>query len=113
MYQGVVREKGSLGFEVLRYVVNSWGDKLDPCGTHVLIVLKPDVLLPAFTRKFLLNRKDFMVFVSCDGTPVWVSWKISPSCQTLSNAFSMPSRTAVVFDSLVCVICDVVDRVKQ
>lgn len=68
---------------------NSSGEMQDPCGTPAAITVGDDRVLSILTRKVLPGKKDFSRLTRWLGTPDLMSLKIRPSCQTLSNAFTV------------------------
>jgi len=76
---------------------NRWEDKLEPWGKLALTSRLVKVSSPILTKKFRSYKKNWIIFVSWEGIPVWIILYISPSCQILLNAISiLRNATAVL-----------------
>ena len=76
--------------------MKSKGPSTDPCGTPASIFLVVDVVSSILTLNVRLVRYDSVMFVIAGGIPLTFILQRSPSCHTLSKAFSISRKIAPV-----------------
>lgn len=60
------------------------------------MILLEEEEMSTLTYDFRFIRKDLMMLISWQGTRIDITLNIKPECQTLSKAFLMSKRIAVV-----------------
>lgn len=78
------------------YDINNIGERHDPWGTPAIGVLGDEKAEPTRTEYVLSELNDCTILTNDGGTCNWRSLYSSPSCHTLSNAFSKSKNTAAV-----------------
>ena len=81
------------------YDMNRIGERQDPWGTPAIGVLGVEKSEPTRTEYVLSKLNDCTRLTTEGGTCSWSSLYSSPSCHTLSNAFSKSRNTAAVRSS--------------
>lgn len=93
-----VRVPGVEGMSFM-YAMNSIGERQDPWGTPAIGVRGVEKSDPTRTEYVLSEMNDCTSLTSEGGTCSWSSLCSSPSCHTLSNAFSKSRNAAAVLSS--------------
>ncbi|CAI6356474.1 unnamed protein product [Macrosiphum euphorbiae] len=81
----------------LMKAMNSKGDRHDPWGTPASGCLSVEKVDPTLTEYDRFDKNDLTRLTSCGAVLSLSSLCSSPSCHTLSNAFSKSRKTAAVF----------------
>lgn len=82
------------------YVMDRIGERLDSWEMPVSSVFGAEKTEPTRAEYVLLKRNDCTSLASYGDTCSWRNLYSSPSCPTLSNAFSKSKSTAAVLSSL-------------
>jgi hypothetical protein len=78
------------------YILNSVGDRTEPCGTPALIILGVDISPSTKTENFLLERKEIMSLIKLDEKSIFDNLYNKPLCHVVSNAYSIFMNTAAI-----------------